>query len=195
MFKTNESIEALCSFIGSRRIDIGALAHNLEGVGDERLRKLKLLYTDALINAAARGFHQSWLQVATPALPKVTASYTFERRQEHGIQVTDRSTGNTFTTIDAIVTVGSPQFPAVVEVRFGGRAGHISEYFRHVGKKISAFSEFAPNGFGWILALAKEFKYRPSPFLDEFKRMNGHVVLLPYSATAFRGVAAYHKTG
>ena len=193
MFRTNESIETLCSLIGSRKIDIGALAYNLEGVYDERLRKLRLHYTDALVNAAAQDFHQ--LQVATPALPKVTKSYIFERHQEHGIQVTDRSNGSTFTTIDAIVTVGSPQFPAVIEVRFGRRAGHVSEYFRHVGKKISAISEFAPGGFGWILALTKDFRYRPSPFLAEFKKMNGHVVLLPYSGTAFRGVAVYHKTG
>lgn len=197
MFKTNESLEAICSIAKKSKFNLRWLADGIATSNEGSVKQLAMRYIGSVLNEAKKSFYLTPHVIGAPELPAMTETYVFTRHRVQGIQVTARDTQDTFTTIDSIAAVGSPRLLTVVEARIGNRDSYVAEYFHRIQKKIQAMMELSPQGFGWVLLLSEDQARRPvsSPFLEEFKRMNGRVVVLPYSTAAFRGAVAYHKTG
>ena len=197
MFRTNESLEALCSIAKDRKFNLRRLADGINGANEGRVKQLAMRYINTLLSEAKKAFYVTPHIVAAPELPVITKSYVFERDKKQGVQVVDRSNRDTFTTIDAIASVGHPRLLTAVEARIGSRECYVSEYFAKIQRKIRAMMELSPQGFGWLLFLPSNYERLPipSPFLNEFKRMKGKAVILPHSTAEFRGAVAYHQVG
>ncbi|MEM3154284.1 MAG: hypothetical protein QW165_01820 [Candidatus Woesearchaeota archaeon] len=189
MFKSNESLDALCSFFRNSKCDLRLIALGIAGNETERLRRFSLHYITASLNKARIELHM----YDSPVLPHTTKTYAFIPSKSFGVEVKNRENGKTYTTLDAIALLGRERLPTVIEARIGGRNGQLSDYFKRLKRKMDAMSQFAPYGFGWLLALPKDYAKHPSPLTYEFEKINGKVVLLPFSSMAVKVAVEYYR--